>query len=419
MSQLSLSLPLMTRTVLLLTCLSGLVRMKDQVHAGLVRYAIVFDVGASKTEMEIYKINVHARPVDVADIKQLDPSPNKVKPGIADLAGNSLSAIEDYLTPLLDSAKKTVPRQKHKATPVYFLATGGMRRLREDLADSTLDKVKKIFNDKKKCPFKFNSKDAKIMSGAYEGIYGWITVNFLMGIFRPGNSHPSYGILDLGGSALENALEDVGNVTLSVTLGDTKHRLFSRSYLGYGLDQAYKRYLTIEILSQQSLTTGVVKSPCHNKGFQQPLPIKDKNINITLEGTASVATCRSVIQKDFFCKTRECPFFDQPSLHGDFFGFAGIFYTALDVGLLDSDDVKPLSAAMFEKSSQDVCTKNYADVKKNAYSKFYCFRTSFIYELLTKGYGLPADKLIQVGNKLEGFHLGWALGAMLYNTGFL
>ena len=402
----------------LLTCLSRHAQLEDKAIAvsGSTRYAIVFDVGASKTKMQIYKINVKASPLDEEDIQQLEPSFNKVKPGIATLAENP-NAVEDYLMPLLKSAIKTVPEPKRKSTPLFFLATGGMRRLTKDKADAILDKVKKLFTDKNKCPFKFDPKDAKIISGEFEGIYSWITVNFLKGFLRSEKPHSTYGILDVGGASHANTFESARNDTVSLTIGDTKNRLFSRSYLGYGLDLAYQRYLTIQILSHQSLTNGNFDSPCHHKGFKEPIFIQ--GTNVTVVGNPSVAECRSIIEKFFFCKRPDCPFYDQPSLQGEFFAFAGIFYTAHDTELLCFHCVKPLSAAMFEESSRKFCAKKYQEVKSNPNGKYNCFRSNFIYELLTKGYGLPDEKMIQVGNKLKGFDLGWTLGAMLYNTGLL
>lgn len=422
MAHYNLFLLLMIGAAKLQTCLSRHAQLEDKAIAdsGSTRYTIVFDVGASKTKMQIYKINVNASnysPLDVGDIEQLEPSFSKVKPGIASLAGNTV-AVEEYLMPLLKSAIKTVPEHKHNSTPIFFLATGGMRRLRKDQANAILDKAKKLFTDKNKCPFKFDPKDAKIISGEFEGVYSWITVNFLKGLFRSGTPHPTYGILDLGGASHANTFESTGNDSVSLTIGDKTNCLFARSYLGYGLDLAYQRYLTIEILAHQSLTNGILESPCHHKGFIQPIP-SIKGTNVTVVGKPSVAKCRSIIEKFFFCKTRDCPFYDQPCLRGEFFAFAGIFYTAHDTELLCFHCVKPLSAAMFEKSSREFCSKNYEEVKSNPQAKYECFRSNFIYELLTKGYGLPADKMIQVGNKLEGFDLGWTLGAMLYNTGLL
>ena len=247
----------------LLTCLGHPVQFQNQVTTGgdTVRYAIAFDAGSTKTKIEIYKTSLNAPPLDVSDIHQLDPSPSKVKPGIADLAGK-LTAVEDYLKPLLTSAMKTVPREKHKSTPIIFLATGGMRLLRADQANAILKEVKELFNDKNKCSFK---------SGAFEGIYAGISFNFLKGNLIPGNRHSTSGILDLVGASHQNTFDYPNNRTntniFSLTVGGETYHLFARGYLGYSLSQARQRYL--EIITWQSITKSVIKSPCHHKGFQE------------------------------------------------------------------------------------------------------------------------------------------------------
>ena len=404
----------------LLTCHSRHV-VDDQASTGTdsAKYVIIFDVSSSRTKMEIYKIDVNSPPLDVADVRELDPSPSKAKPGIANLAGKP-SEVEGYLKPLLDSAMKTIPTEKHSTTPIFFLATAGMRLLSKAQSNAILDEVKRLFNDKSKCPFKFDSDDAKIISGAFEGIYAWISVNFLKGNFIPGNSDSTYGILDLGGASHQNTFEFSGpdgtsTEVFPMVVGGKKYRLFARSYLGFGMDQARKKYL--ETLSRGSSINGVYESPCHHKGFKEGMTINGKKI--TFVGTASIPCCRSMIQKTFFCNNRHCPFSDQPSLPGDFFGFSGIFYAARDTGMLCSDCTKPLSAAMFDESSKKFCAKKYAEVSSNPYAKNVCFESNYVYELLSKGYGLPADKTILVGKELEGYSLGWTLGAMLYNSKLL
>ena len=292
-----------------------------------------------------------------------------------------------------------------------------MRRLREDLANATLKAVKRLLSDKKKCPFEFDLKDARIISGENEGMYGWITVNFLKETLLPGKSKATYGILDVGGASNENAFESSTNVTLSLTLGERKINLFSKSYLGYGLEQAYHRYLTIQMLSQQSLTKGLVKSPCHFKGSKENVTIG--HLVVVIEGTASIETCRSFILEAFFSGSDGSPFYDQPDLEGDLFGYAGIFYIARNLGLVESGEIKPLSVATFEKTSRKSCSEDYKQTHTHKSVTRDCFRSNFIYELLAKGYGLNEDKAIQVGNKLEGFDLGWTLGAVLYNTRLL
>ncbi|XP_022799696.1 ectonucleoside triphosphate diphosphohydrolase 1-like [Stylophora pistillata] len=377
-------------------------------------YVIIFDAGSTKTKLEIYKIDVASPPLDVADVHELDPSPSEKKPGIADL---DPSEVESYLQPLLDSAIKTIPAEKHSSTHLFFLATGGMRLLDEDKSEAILDQVKELLNDKAKCPFMFDSKDAQVISGAFEGIYAWMSVNFLEGNFIPGKSHHTYGILDLGGASHQNAVqfgrkrEDL----YLINVGGKEFKLFARSYLGYGLNEARKTYL--ERLSKKPLKNGVIRSPCHHKGFNEKIDINGELF--TVVGTAHVPICRRFIEKTFFCKRSDCPFSDQPKLRGDYFGFAGIYYAATTIGILCSDCAKPLSPVMFDEGSREFCAKSFESINSNPYAKDHCFGGNFVFELLTQGYWLSAHKTIMVGNTLEGFSLGWTLGAALFNSELL
>jgi len=85
-----------------------------------------------------------------------------------------------------------------------LLATGGMRLLPDDQANAILTEVRKLFNDKAKCPFLFEAdNDARIILGKAEGIYSWVTVNFLAGVL--GSNKKSFGSLHLGRASQQAA----------------------------------------------------------------------------------------------------------------------------------------------------------------------------------------------------------------------
>ena len=240
-----------------------------------------------------------------------------------------------------------------------------------------MKEVKEVFNDKTKCPFTFNPEtDAKVISGAFEGIYAWISLNFLKGRFIPENSESSFGILEVGGASHQNDFEKPSKETTSLTIG-------RKTY--HGLDEARKQYF--ETLAQNPTVNGVLQSPCHHNGFLDQIPINGGMF--TIRGTAQVKECRSIIQQTFFCKINcwHC--------------------------------TKPLSPAMYDVSSQRFCAKKYQEVSSDPYAKNNCFSSNFVFELLLQGYGLPVNKPIEVGNQVEGFDMGWTLGAMLHNLKLL
>ena len=104
--------------------------------AGHTEYAILFDAGSSGTRLRIYQFLASGPSLEPSDVRELSASPDKAKPGISGLADNP-SQVEDYMTPLLESAKKTIPEDKQASTPIFLFATAGMRLVPEDQADAS------------------------------------------------------------------------------------------------------------------------------------------------------------------------------------------------------------------------------------------------------------------------------------------
>ncbi|KAJ7381421.1 hypothetical protein OS493_001556 [Desmophyllum pertusum] len=404
-------------------CLTCVTQTLPELHTdtGHTEYAILFDAGSSGTRMEIYQFFASGPSLQPSDVLELSPSPHKVEPGISDLADDP-SQVEAYMMPLLESAQKTIPEDKQALTPIFLLATAGMRLLPEDQADAILNEVRKLFNDKDKCPFLFkDDNDARIISGKAEAIYSWVTVNFLAGIF--GSKATSFGSLDLGGASHQNAWENNNNPDVMVIeVAGRNYSIFSRSYLGFGQDQARERYLGF--LAQRANCAEnsecVVKSPCHNKGFKESLTFGDQES--IFEGTAQVKICRQIIREMFFCQSpdlQKCPFSDQPKLKGNFYGFSAFYYVLTGIEAVCSDcENNKVTPKKIKSSSKLFCETDY-DELTDPYAKDNCFGGNYIYELLTAGYSLGQYKRIRVTNSLNGFNLGWTLGGVLHNTGIL
>lgn len=93
-----------------------------------------------------------------------------------------LRFVEDYLIFLLNVVKSIVFEEKYNLIFLFFLVIGGMWCLRVDFVNVMLKEVKKLLSNKKKCLFKFDLKDVRVIFGDNEGMYGWIIVNFLKGM---------------------------------------------------------------------------------------------------------------------------------------------------------------------------------------------------------------------------------------------
>ena len=96
------------------------------------------------------------------------------------------------------------------------------------------------------------------MDGKDEGMYAWITTNYLLNTIQantPSNT-PSYAILDLGGASTQIVFEPKfskpdsslidGEHKYDLKFGGKMHVLYQLSYLGYGLMHA-KAYFDCSI----------------------------------------------------------------------------------------------------------------------------------------------------------------------------
>ncbi|KAJ7382434.1 Ectonucleoside triphosphate diphosphohydrolase 3 [Desmophyllum pertusum] len=81
----------------------------------------------------------------------------------------------------------------------------------------------------------------------------------------------------------------------------------------------------------------------------------------------------------------------------------------------DCENIKvtPRKISLYSRS---FCKTDYNELKESPYAKNECFAGNFIYELLIAGYRLSPNMPIRVTNSLNGFKLGWTMGAVLENT---
>ena len=59
----------------------------------------------------------------------------------------------------------------------------GMRVLMEDDAAEVMDAIDHVMSDRSINPFKYDPLNARILSGEEEGVFAWVTVNYLRGFF--------------------------------------------------------------------------------------------------------------------------------------------------------------------------------------------------------------------------------------------
>lgn len=59
----------------------------------------------------------------------------------------------------------------------------GMRLLTADKAEAVMQHVDELLRDDKLNPFRYTYRNIRILSGEEEGVFAWLTVNYLNGYF--------------------------------------------------------------------------------------------------------------------------------------------------------------------------------------------------------------------------------------------
>ncbi|KAH7528436.1 hypothetical protein FEM48_Zijuj05G0071900 [Ziziphus jujuba var. spinosa] len=252
-------------------------------------YTVVVDCGSSGTRINVYEwvanssskrelpILLHSYP-DNSTHNSLWKSSCKyhcmqTEPGLDKSIGNS-SGVRASLEPLIMWAENMVPFERRSSTPIFVLATAGLRRLAIEEAMGILEDVEAVVKD---YSFMHRKSWIRVLSGKEEAYYGWVALNYKMGSLSNHSRSPNLGLLDLGGSSLQVVMEinDVKEETHLVRskFGFTEHQILAYSLPAYGLNEAFDR--TVAMLSHtqelRESTGGRLKlrHPCFGSDFVQ------------------------------------------------------------------------------------------------------------------------------------------------------
>jgi guanosine-diphosphatase len=135
----------------------------------------MIDAGSTGSRIHVYKFhNCFAAPTLEHETFE------QIKPGLSSYANNPQKAAES-LDALLDIAVAEIPKDLQSCTPLAVKATAGLRLLGEEQSRAILEAVEKRIHSK--YPFPLPAEDGVIiMEGKDEGVYAWITTNYLLGI---------------------------------------------------------------------------------------------------------------------------------------------------------------------------------------------------------------------------------------------
>ncbi|XP_016067298.1 PREDICTED: ectonucleoside triphosphate diphosphohydrolase 2 [Miniopterus natalensis] len=370
--------------------------------------------------------------------------------GISSYADNPPGAGQS-LVECLDQALRDVPKERHAGTPLYLGATAGMRLLNLTSPEASANVLTAVTRTLTQYPFDF--RGARILSGQDEGVFGWVTANYLLENFikygwagrwfRPRKG--TLGAMDLGGASTQITFEEASPAEdpaneVQLRLYGQQYRVYTHSFLCYGRDQVLQRLLASALqtyshsfhpcwprgYSTQVLLRDVYESPCTTA--QRP-KVFNSSHRFTLWGSSSAPLCRYLISKLFdfsSCPFSRCSFngIFQPPVAGDFIAFSAFFYTLDFLRTVMGLPVATLQ--QLEHSVDTLCNKTWDELQAQApgagpHLPNHCSVAMFVHWLLSRGYGFDEEAFSRVTfqKKAGDTAVGWALGYMLNLTNMI
>lgn len=422
----------------------------------------MIDAGSTGSRIHVYRFNNCGSTPELEDevFKQTEKK----------AGGSGLSSYKDdpeaaarSLDPLMDEAVAHVPDEYKRCSPVAVKATAGLRMVGSEAAEKILEAVRNHLETA--YPFPVVSKEkggVEILDGSQEGVYAWITTNYLLGKIGGPDESPTAAIFDLGGGSTQIVFQPTfekskhGGMPEKLAEGDHKYNLdfggrhfelYQYSHLGYGLMEARKaihRAVVEGKMSHAAQRPNVLKEPIVNPCI---IPGTERKVDVTFpeshplgpkttftmvgptdatSAASAAVQCRGIaekiLKKDTECKLAPCSFngIHQPSLsktfsREDVYIFSYFYDRTQPLGMPSSFTLDEL-----HKLTNTVCTgeSNWQVFEgvEGALAELrdrpeWCLDLNFIISLLHTGYEMPMSREVKIAKKIKGNELGWCLGA--------
>lgn len=426
----------------------------------LTQYALMIDAGSTGSRIHVYRFN-NCGPTPELEHEEFKMTEKRKGGSGLSSYGEDAEGAAKSLDVLMQVALDTVPADYQSCSPVAVKATAGLRMLGKEMSDNILEAVRKRLETQ--FPFPVVSKEnggVEIMDGKDEGVYAWITTNYLLGKIGSPEKTPTAAIFDLGGGSTQIVFEPIfntkgpdglpekmvnGNHTYELKFGGRDFTLYQHSHLGYGLmaarDAVHRAVVEAKHESSkddQSWLSQPLTNPCIGPGMNVNVNVTLPNLHplgekVTVNMTgpkdlSSAAQCRGIaekiLQKDAACSLKPCSFngVHQPSLaktfsREDIFIFSYFYDRTAPLGMPESFTLRDL-----QQLTHTVCAgegswgvfEGIGQAMEELKGRpEHCLDLNFMLSLLHTGYEMPLEREVKTAKKIDGNELGWCLGASL------
>lgn len=425
----------------------------------LIQYALMIDAGSTGSRIHVYRFNNCGAVPELEDEIFQQTAKKEGGSGLSSYKSDAEGAATS-LDVLMDVAVKNVPDQYKKCTPVAVKATAGLRKLGPEMSNNILKAVRQRLETQ--YPFPVVSEAAggiEVMDGKDEGVYAWITTNYLLGKIGGPDKSPTAAVFDLGGGstqivfqptfpdAVDGGMPEVmeeGDHKYELSFGGRDFTLYQHSYLGYGLMEARNnlhRVVVEGMYDNMKPATSWLKesipNPCLSPGSSREVKVSlganhplgaSVTVNMTGPELGSPAQCRGLaektLNKEATCKLAPCAFngVHQPSLEKTFaredvYLFSYFYDRTQPLGMPESFTLRELQDLAARVCDGPDSWKSFESIP-GALEELQdrpetCLDLNFMLALLRTGYEMPIDREVKIAKKIGGNELGWCLGASL------
>lgn len=366
------------------------------------QYVAVVDAGSTGSRIIVYRYD---SPNETSNELRLLAGDffHESKPGLSSYLDKPDEGVQS-IEKLLKEARDFIPRHLLASTRLALRATAGMRLADKDKADLLIDKLRVLFANSE---FKVDENAVQIIAGSDEGIFSWITVNYLKRSLSLSQTE-QLAAMDLGGGStqitfpLANTEEASYNKTdlRNLIVAERNISVFSNSYLGTGFEAASYTVLTKGNTTQETTLQStcvhpdIVNASWTYQNVEYHVSGKQNEQNKT-----DIEACGKLIKEHVIPKISPKPVtLRQHQLAA----WNKFFSVTFDLGKRGH-----FSVGSLHEEAKKECGKF------NEKHPFKCFKLIYTWTLLTDGFGLPEESKVQYAKRISGHYVSWTLGFAL------
>lgn len=368
-------------------------------------YVAIVDAGSESSCIRVYKYtsNENNDYVLILSGNYFKESKKRLGAYLSNVT-DGVRSIED----LLEGARSYIPENKLSSTWLALRASPVIRMAEPDKAEQLLSELQKLLD---KSGFKVDNKSVDYVEDSDEGIFSWITVNYLnnMNLYLP-KMHVAVIDLDEGSSKITFSISNSTEAALyqrenlrNLIGASSNITLFTHNYPDSGLQAARHAILTNGNTTQGTILQSACLHPrtvnafwtYHNVNYTVSGLQHDKNVS-----GVDIKACVELINRYIPLHITWKP--NSLTKH-QLTGFYKCFSNTFDMG-----EGVEMNVEEILKKAEKICAKLNTD-----YEPFHCLDLIYTWKLLTDGFGLSNSTKLEYTHEIHHQYVSWTLGYAL------